>query len=73
MLTWYQVRRWYHLLKILGKVVHNHDYSDEEISQLTWQERCRLIHSDPITVARHLDYHIKKLVYVAYKQYVTHR
>ncbi len=35
--------KWIHLLKILGKLTDHKDYSDEELHNLTWEERCRLI------------------------------
>ena len=48
--------KWIHLLRILGKLVDNKDYSDDELENLNWEEKCRLIQSDPITCARHFDY-----------------
>ena len=41
--------QWMHLLKILGKLVDDKEYSDTE-------EKSRLIQSDPVTCARHFDY-----------------
>ncbi len=37
------------------------ELSNEEINNLSWQEKSRLIQSDPITCARHFDYHIQEL------------
>ena len=48
--------KWNHLLRILGKLIDHKDYSDEELSNLTWEEKCRLIQSDPVTCARHFDF-----------------
>ena len=48
--------KWIHLLKILGKLVDRRNYSDEELENLNWEEKCRLIQSDPVTCARHFDY-----------------
>ena len=48
--------KWIHLLRILGKLIDHKDYSDEELDNLTWEEKCRLIQSDPVTCARHFDY-----------------
>ena len=48
--------KWNHLLKILGKLIDQKDYTDEELNNLTWEDRCRLIQSDPVTCARHFDY-----------------
>ncbi|CAB4013636.1 Hypothetical predicted protein [Paramuricea clavata] len=39
--------KWNHLLRILGKLIDHKDYSDKELDNLTWDEKCRLIQSDP--------------------------
>ena len=44
------------LLRILGKLVDHKDYSDEQLDNLNWDEKCRLIQSDQVTCARHFDY-----------------
>jgi len=33
------------------------EYTDNELENLSWEEKCRLIQSDPITCARHFDFH----------------
>ena len=48
--------KWNHLLRILGKLIDHKDYTDEELNNLTWEEKCRLIQSDPVTCARHFDF-----------------
>ena len=48
--------KWDHLLRILGKLIDHKDYSDKELNNLTWEEKCRLIQSDPVTCARHFDF-----------------
>ena len=48
--------KWNHLLRILGKLVDHKEYSDEQLDSLNWDEKCRLIQSDPVTCARHYDY-----------------
>ena len=53
--------RWKHVLKILGNVVDGVDYSDEDVDNLTWVEKCRLIQSDPATCARHFDRQVQLL------------
>ena len=53
--------RWKHLLQILGRVVDGVDYSDEDVDNLTWVEKCRLIQSDPATCARHFDRQVQLL------------
>ena len=47
--------QWTHLLKILGNLVDNKNYTNEE-------ERCRLIQSDPVTCSRHFDYQVSQFV-----------
>lgn len=41
--------QWIHLLKILGQLVDKKEYTDNELENLNWQEKCRLIQSDPVT------------------------
>ena len=48
--------KWTHLLRILGKLIDHKDYSDDELVNLTWEEKCRLIQSDPVTCAQHFDF-----------------
>ena len=54
--------KWPHLLKILGKTVDKVDYSDEDIASMQWEDKCRLVQSDPITCARHFDYQLRTLM-----------
>ena len=46
---------WNHLLKILGKLVDHKDYTDAA-DNLDWNDKCRLIQSDPVTCAKHFDF-----------------
>lgn len=55
--------QWVHLLRILTKLVDNKDYSDDEINNLNWEEKSRLIQSDPVTCARHFDYQINQFIH----------
>ena len=48
--------KWNHLLRILGKLIDHNDYTDEELNNLTWEEKCQLIQSDPVTCAGHFDF-----------------
>ena len=48
--------KWIHLLRILGKLVDHKDYTAFELENLDWNEKCRLIQSDPVTCARHFDF-----------------
>ena len=35
--------KWIHLLRILGNLVDNKNYSDNDLENLNWDEKCRLI------------------------------
>ena len=48
--------KWNHLLRILGNLIDHKNYSEEELNNLTRDDRCRLIQSDPVTCARHFDF-----------------
>ena len=37
-------------------LINHKDYSGEELNNLTWEKKCRLIQSDPVTCARHFDF-----------------
>ena len=54
--------QWPHLLRILGKPLDNKEYTDTELENLNWQEKCRLIQSDPVTCARHFDYQVSQFL-----------
>ena len=54
--------QWTHLLRILGQLVDQKEYSDGEIENLNWDEKCRLIQTDPVTCARHFDYQISQFL-----------
>ena len=41
--------QWIHLLRILGQVTDTKEYTDNELENLNWKEKCRLI--DPTTCA----------------------
>ena len=54
--------QWIHLLRILGQLVDHKEYTDSQIENLNWEEKCRLIQSDPVTCARHFDYQISQFL-----------
>lgn len=59
--------RWPGLLKCLCKVVNNNVLSDEEIEDMSFQDRCKLLNSDPVTASRYFDnrmsYFLRKIIY----------
>ena len=54
--------KWMHLLKILGRLVDQRNYTDEELENLNWEEKCRLIQSDPVTCARYFNFQFNTIM-----------
>ncbi|KAJ8041127.1 ATP-dependent DNA helicase PIF1 [Holothuria leucospilota] len=54
--------RWLHLLRTLGRTLHNKEFTDSQILNMTWQEKSDLIQSDPVTCSRHFDYSVHRLI-----------
>ena len=54
--------QWIYLLRILGQLVDHKHYTDEQLESLNWEDRCRLIQSDPVTCARHFDYQVNQFM-----------
>lgn len=59
--------KWKPLLRTLGQLVDGKIYSDDEILDMSWKEKCRLIKSDPVTCTRFFDHKfqmfLKKVLY----------
>ena len=41
--------QWIHLVRILGKLLDGKEYFENELENLNWEQKCRLIQSDPVT------------------------
>ena len=54
--------QWLHLLKILGQLVDEKQYTDEQPENFNWEDRCRLIQSDLVTCAQHFDYQVHQFL-----------
>ena len=54
--------QWVHLPRILAQLVDNMTYTDEQIENFNWEDRCCLIQSDPVTCARHFDYQVNQFL-----------
>ena len=54
--------KWAPLLQCLSKLVHNKTLSEEEVISLTWEEKCVLIKSDPVTCARYFDHRFQSFL-----------
>ncbi len=47
--------RWPELLKVLGKLVDDKDYTNEELEKMSPMNRNRLVAADPVTVVRYFE------------------
>ena len=54
--------RWTHLLKTLGRIVEKKEYMDEEIKQMTWEQKSDLIQKDPVTCARNVEHMVQLFI-----------
>ncbi len=55
--------QWIHLIKILGRLIDNKDYNDEEVKQMTWQKKSELIQKDPVTCARNFEHMVQLFIH----------
>ena len=55
--------KWVHLLKILGRLVDKKDYTNDEISNMTWQKKSELIQKDPVTCARNFEHMVQLFIH----------
>ena len=55
--------RWIHLIKILGRLIDNKNYSDDEVTQMTWQKKSKLIQKDPVTCARNFEHMVQLFIH----------
>lgn len=54
--------KWIHLLKILGRIVEKRGYNDDEIKEMTWQQKSDLIQKDPVTCARNFEHMVQLFI-----------
>ena len=54
--------KWGPLLCTLSTLVHGKNVSCEEAVGLSWQEKCKLIKSDPVTCARYFDHRVQVFI-----------
>ncbi|XP_056001840.1 uncharacterized protein LOC130048804 [Ostrea edulis] len=52
--------KWTPLLKTLGELIENVTYTEEEIMNMSWEHKSKLIKSDPVTCARYFDFRFNK-------------
>ena len=51
--------KWSPLLISLYHLRHKREPSHKELDEMSWQEKCDLIKSDPVTCARYFDYRVQ--------------
>lgn len=54
--------KWLESLIILKKTVDNEDVDEEYVSKMTFEEKARLIRSDPVTCASYFNHRVKELL-----------
>ena len=54
--------RWTDLLRILGKLVDQKDYTDNELQEMDWETKTRLVRADPVSAARFFDHRLQKFL-----------
>ena len=59
--------RWIHLIRILGCLIDNKDYSDEEVKQMTWQKNSELIQKDPVTCTINFEHIVQLFIHIFIK------
>ena len=52
--------RWKEIYKILSKL-NGKELTDQEIDQMSYKERCEMLNSNPVVVAKHFQYRIERL------------
>lgn len=52
--------KWAPLLKTLGELIENVSYTADEILNMIWKHKSKLIKADPVTCARYFDYRFSK-------------
>ena len=55
--------RWIHLIKILGRLIDNKHYTDDEVKEMTWQKKSELIQKDPVTCARNFEHMVQQFIH----------
>ena len=59
--------KWNHLIKILGRLIDNKEYTDEDIKNMSWKQRSELIQKDPVTCARNFEHMVQLFIHTFLK------
>lgn len=49
-------------LKALGRIIEKKEYTDDDIKNMSWQQKSNLIQKDPVTCARNFDHMVKLFI-----------
>ena len=54
--------RWTDLLQMLARLNDDIEYSEEELENLSWQEKTKLVQKDPVTCSRYFDHRVQEFL-----------
>ena len=54
--------RWTDLLRMLAELNDQIDYSEQELENLSWQEKTKLVQKDPVTCSRYFDHRVQEFL-----------
>jgi len=54
--------RWTDLLQMLAKLNSNIQYTKDEIENLTWKQKTKLVQKDPVTCTRYFDHRVQEFI-----------
>ncbi|VDI28359.1 Hypothetical predicted protein [Mytilus galloprovincialis] len=58
---------WKDLLRILGKLNDGKEYTDNELEEMDWNQKSKLVQKDPVTCSRYFDYRVQQFMNLVLK------
>ncbi|VDI66528.1 Hypothetical predicted protein [Mytilus galloprovincialis] len=58
---------WKDLLRILGKLNDGKEYTDNELEEMDWNQKSKLVQKDPVTCSRYFDYRVQQFINLVLK------
>ena len=59
------------LLRMLARLNDDIEYSEEEIENLSWQEKTKLVQKDPVTCSRYFAHRVQEFLNTVLKVHVN--
>ena len=59
--------KWVDLLKMLAKLNYDVEYTDNQIEEMTWEQKSKLIQKDPVTCTRYFDLRVQEFIKIVLK------